>query len=455
MNVNRNIKLTSVFASLSLTVVLTLMFIEIQRLNFFVIFSFILIIFFSLNRLVFSEYKFSIEKCVWGFVAFFLGIAPLYQFINNIVPWGGRFPDSDYVIANVVILIFILIFSLASRLSQAKKVQLNIIKPTSVDYEISKLACFISVLLSLFALYIVFQEKGIVGLLFRNPLEDVVDSAKSSRLLIDQVVRPVSAVFLFVFILKLRTGIYNRTQQITACCLFVLTLITLFPTSIARYYLASIYLPLMLIAFEKRIDRTFFPIFIFFALFILFPILSALRNISDESIMSKITNQIVNGSSFYGGDFDSYSMLIRSINFYEEASIPFFKQLLGPLFFYVPRSVWPDKPVGTGMYVAENSGMIFTNVSSPLIAEGYINGGMFGVVLFAFVLGAAVTRYDRYFWRSNNVSLGRAFYLSAFPLFFFMMRGDLLSSFTFITARFFVFCLCIATIMSFRFKSNK
>ena len=55
------------------------------------------------------------------------------------------------------------------------------------------------------------------------------------------------------------------------------------------------------------------------------------------------------------------------------------RQLLGALLFFVPSAVWSGKPLASGIFIANyliaNYSMWFTNLSAPLIAEGYLDFG--------------------------------------------------------------------------------
>ena len=74
--------------------------------------------------------------------------------------------------------------------------------------------------------------------------------------------------------------------------------------------------------------------------------------------------------------------------------IEYGRQLLLPLFFFVPRSVWPDKPVGSGYHVSLDWPLTSHNVSSPLVAEGFLNFGLPGSISFLFILGMLVRKVD-------------------------------------------------------------
>ena len=68
------------------------------------------------------------------------------------------------------------------------------------------------------------------------------------------------------------------------------------------------------------------------------------------------------------------------------------------------------------------------------IAEGYINFGIMGVILFMLILGITLSKIDKIFWHNSSLnpfSAHSILYKLILEWFFFVMRGDLLSSFAY------------------------
>jgi hypothetical protein len=132
---------------------------------------------------------------------------------------------------------------------------------------------------------------------------------------------------------------------------------------------------------------------------------------------------------FLKADFDSY------YNFaiiFSENIVTYGRQLLGVVFFWIPRSVWSNKPVGSGSYIADQLGFEFSNISANFFAEGYINFGLIGILLFAIVLAVLTSFMDakNFFDKSKSIFF-TMMYLLFIGLLFFILRGDLLSSFAY------------------------
>jgi hypothetical protein len=112
-------------------------------------------------------------------------------------------------------------------------------------------------------------------------------------------------------------------------------------------------------------------------------------------------------------------------------------QLLGSLLFFVPSSIWSAKPLATGIFLADyliaNYSMWFTNLSAPLIAEGYLDFGPGGVVLYAAVMAWLVVYLNRLALRRNNwMAFPMATYASVFLM--IVLRGSLMIALGFAAA---------------------
>ena len=133
---------------------------------------------------------------------------------------------------------------------------------------------------------------------------------------------------------------------------------------------------------------------------------------------------------FIDAHFDAYQNFMDVIR---TDFITFGWQLIGVLFFFIPRTIWVDKPVGSGYQLALNNNYSFNNISMPYIAEGYVNFGFIGIFVFTFALGFFCKIIDSNFLSKKD---NFHFYVGVFycAAIFFMMRGDLMSSFSYMLA---------------------
>lgn len=124
-------------------------------------------------------------------------------------------------------------------------------------------------------------------------------------------------------------------------------------------------------------------------LLVIFPLADAFR-VSQQAEL-KSTNPI---QSLLSDDYDSFAQLINGYLIAMRDGIVPGKQLYGVLLFWVPRTMWTNKPVDTGIYIANMRGYGFTNLSAPLWIELFLNGGWLVLAVGMFALGFGLHRWD-------------------------------------------------------------
>jgi hypothetical protein len=82
------------------------------------------------------------------------------------------------------------------------------------------------------------------------------------------------------------------------------------------------------------------------------------------------------------------------------------RQILGALLFWVPRSLWPDKPHNTGWLISVDTNFPNRNLDSPLWAEGYVDYGLIGVLLLLGVAGLLCRLVDTGYLRALREPAG-------------------------------------------------
>jgi hypothetical protein len=106
------------------------------------------------------------------------------------------------------------------------------------------------------------------------------------------------------------------------------------------------------------------------------------------------------------GDYDSYQQIAAGIEYVDVYGFDDGRHLLGPALFWVPRSIWHDKPRDSGQILASFKGYSYTNLSAPLWIELYLSAG-FPLALVGFIsLGFVWRRLDDAFARSSPYTGG-------------------------------------------------
>ncbi|MEU2155839.1 hypothetical protein ABZ532_12635 [Streptomyces sp. NPDC019396] len=151
-------------------------------------------------------------------------------------------------------------------------------------------------------------------------------------------------------------------------------------------------------------------------------------------------------------DYDQVGMFANTITYVRSGrGHTYGRQLTGAALFAVPRSVWADKPMDTGVLVGEWMGATNTNLSSPVWAELWIDFGPAGMAAGFVGLGYVAARVDRRCARRavRRAPPGSLIALTV-PLVagysFILLRGPLLQA----SGRVAIAACCIALITTFR-----
>lgn len=86
-------------------------------------------------------------------------------------------------------------------------------------------------------------------------------------------------------------------------------------------------------------------------------------------------------------DYDAFWQVANAFSYSLDGLVEYGRQALGVVFFWVPRSFWSDKPVDTGILLANYRGYSFDNLSAPLWAEFLVNGGVVALALGFLAVG--------------------------------------------------------------------
>lgn len=373
--------------------------------------------------------SYSIYKMFYTFVLFFFAIAPYIQFSNGTILWtkGTPFKNKEYIETNCIIIFIIIVYELLYAFFYRLKGNNN--SEVSFTEYVRGYAGIYLLIASIFSIIITLYSKDwdVLSLFFRGG-DLVVENEKISSFnnqIITNFFRPMSIIIFMVYYN------YNRKWNIYSVIYLLLGLFCNLPSGLARYNAAALYIPFTLIMIPPLKLKYYFNLVFVFGLLVVFPFLNNFRFFNSRD--KEIKSLTFNFEMFNGGDFDSYSSFLRII---QNDFVTYGSQLLGVLLFWVPRKIWPDKPVSSGIYLADKLGLNWNNISCNFFAEGYINFGMFGVFLFLFFFAYFSANMDKRYviekersW--SNFNKYEIFYLLISSFSIFLLRGDLLSSFAY------------------------
>ena len=295
-------------------------------------------------------------------------------------------------------------------------------------------------------------------------------TTKSSLLIREKIILmiPFPAFVLGVYYVK-RVKKTKNFYIILFTTIFLLLLIIGIknPLTEKRNALGPIYITIIFLILPKLLNTNFkILIFLFFSMIFVFPTISILTHSSHslgqlinkpKLIFSQLNNHGVT-NTFTTLNYDAYSNFSATIEYVEQDQLSYGKQLSGALFFFIPRKIWTNKPISSGEfignYLRDNYGnpFSFTNLSNPYVSEGYLNFGIFGVILFAILLAFFMVQMVNWINGDNPLKIAASFYASIHLIFF--LRGDFTNGYAFLFASFIVILVIPKLYFSFFQKSK-
>lgn len=388
---------------------------------------------------------YSLIMIQWLFCIFFFELAPLIQYIVGYFPWINTRSEDVLLRANVLLTIWTIAVLCGIYLGRYGKQHYG-----KYIYRPCKGFSLILPLLTIFGFFNFIVRVitiGPVNMLFRSTNSGVsVSSYGSFSMLIS---RTTEAFVYFTAILSLVKYRQNKKNIIWALINCALLLFSYFPTGIARFAVAVLYLGAMLTYFTKfRRNRTFILLFIG-AFTIILPFFSAFRVESDSLNLGHIlrnvmVNLVENWLQF---DYDAYTLFTLTLEHVDEFGTGKGIHIITDILFWVPRSLWAGKAY-SGSYEIAHVRNLFDNLSFPFPALGYMDGGLLGLIIVGIVIGIIMKKIDDSYWKKLDI-YGFIFrpidvlYPAVMLYWFFMCRGDIFYILAYLTCYLFAWYLIV------------
>ena len=382
---------------------------------------------------------YSLMLIMWTFFLLFFFFAALVQYLNGTFPWVDSLSESQVIATNLVLTLWTASIVLGKKCAEgvmAKRTNLVCLgRPRIMDCTRYVTVFLLGiVLIAAWRLWSV----GLSDLWARSTSSSGLETESSSLSLLFS--HGLQAVAYFCVAYLIFAAKQDRVNLWRAWFAALLMLLVYPPTGISRYAAAAIYLGLLITASRRLKSGSTFLLLLLVGFATALPLLNAFRHeaFGEVDILETLQSLISKFSTEWTkGDYDAYSMLACTISEVEKSGITWGRQLFGVLLFWIPRSVWPSKPIGSGAYIAGQVGWTFSNISCPLPGEAVVNFGIIGLPLFAFSLGLAMRLVDMTYWSKRDEKRPRlidAIYPVSTIFLFFMCRGDLMSSFSYLMA---------------------
>ncbi len=378
---------------------------------------------------------------VFNYLFFF--IAPLFQM--HAFRGRGSFPNTlpfeyeQVALTIVSIIVFNIIFYISFLAFERKDSALvTPIRNIQEDYTKYRIAAFVMIGMS--AISVLFAMQGI---LTRTEGVVLLEGSKMQDLLVSKII-----LFIPLFPAIYFAKSFNKRQWFFMILAIMLILFCKNPLLEKRNALGPIYLTIIFFLLPKLMSSNARAIGLMSAaLIIVFPLMTIIthkKNADIDTLLygaqeSNYSEMITN--VFTELHYDAFSNVAASISYFEHMNVTYGKQLLGSVLFFFPRNMWQGKPWGSGQeignYLTNNYLMWFNNLSMPLVGEGWMNFGFFGVIIFAIALAYVVNLFSKWFNSGMFTKQLAAVYFSFHLI--FLLRGDLMNGISYFIGPFVAF----------------
>jgi hypothetical protein len=246
---------------------------------------------------------------------------------------------------------------------------------------------------------------------------------------------------LMIFIFKYHNK-FSTKHKLLFVVLLVFVLMSKNVIIDRRNALGPVYLSIVLLILPDKFKSNYNLLSLwFFVLVIMFPLTSILthvefKNWEDSFVTLNFLELFSN--HFLDVNYDAWANISASIDFVVRNGHTLGSQVIGTVGFYIPRLFWLTKPVSTGELIGNflmaTQNMWFNNLSATTVLEGYIDFGIFGVILYSLLLAVGVYKLDQFL--SSKSLFKRIFSVYASIFLFFLLRGALLPAIAYLTGAF-------------------
>jgi len=393
--------------------------------------------------------RFNMFVAHWAFVLVFFSMAPAMQYAMDAVPAQAVVLQAGpyaYQAAVMVVTWSICMLVLQVRYQQTDRFS------SSESSFVPKLNAYRCLAISCLSTGALVVATGFSGLISRAESMSQVTHEDSPVLIpIMTTGRAIPLVCAIVLIRRWKE--LSSGHRAIAIFIAFLAAISNIPTGVPRYWIGAIGIGIVAMLIKKYVRTSLWlTVALITSLALAMPFLNSFRSITSLDDVNRTNIQVGSVSStMVSDDFDAYAMLTNSAWYMDTHQPTMGWNLFGNLFFFVPKSLWEDKPGSTNWLIIKDStlGRMNDNLSQPLPAEFLINFGYAGVPLGAFAFYWLVTFLDRKYRRPDKrvaVQAITVFYPFALGFTIFLMRGGFIAAFAyscgFYMACFFAVAFC-------------
>ncbi|WP_249416924.1 hypothetical protein [Streptomyces sp. TS71-3] len=357
-----------------------------------------------LSTMILTSRRKLLQGSFWLFVYMAMGVAPLAQAVLGQVPTPVVGPRSDLTEAVALVLIGCVAFDVGALLARHRQggEDAGGRRPALVHRR--RLALLVLLAFAGSAALVVKLGGPAVFFTSRQEIAAGIEDAglsqagsQAGQALLRGFGTVPALIALLVYTRRLVTSRYaRRSPGVLAAwaALVAVNVIVNNPVSNPRYWFLTVLFSLLFTVFpvSAAMYRSALTLGVVVAL-VVFPFADRFRYdqlnyrpVQTSSVLEPLAIK----------DFDQMGMFANTITYVRSGEgHTWGRQLAGSVLFAVPRSLWPGKPLDTGVLVGQWMGTVNTNLSSPVWAELWIDAGPVGMAAGLLGLGYAAARMDR------------------------------------------------------------
>lgn len=375
------------------------------------------------------------DSMFWAFSYIWLGIAGYAQLAAGDNPYNLHFTLQSYETASLITLVGMFCYDIGRMLGNRRAWGARRHSARVVDRRRTELLAVAALIIT----PIVVNTLGGWSALFTTRSQRVSDLASSGFLAPgDQASGASLLTIMYCLPLVSLLGLIRTLQQdrerrrqaplvVLTFLLGILTILVANPISNPRYWSGTVLLGILFSLHwsSSRIGYRVVLVSALSALLIIFPYADYFRYALHPTSLEPMSELLVSK-----GDYDASVQMVAAVDFVNGTGGTHGRQILGVFGFFVPRSMWPEKPGATGTLLAQYTGSNQVNVSSPLWIEAFVDGGYLALIVAFSILGIIAS------WAQSRVRVagtnGATWSLLLLPLLaaysIIILRGSLLSS---------------------------
>lgn len=361
----------------------------------------------------------------WFMVFLFFVIRPCQAIHGGHIGSSGllsrlHFSESQIIYAALIIGIFLAAFTVGTHFFK-KRSSTNQIFPThAINYESS----FRTLLLVTFICFVgyVVTYGGLQNVLAPRWSKVQVDVQYLPLLLLG--IFSVSVAFSVAKLVAMPRKTLGSIVIVFVSLLLLLILQNPFNTP--RFFLVATWFPVVLAVLHGRVRSTIFYVSTIGAVLFIFPLLSISTRLGFEGYLNlpSATSSTWTMELPY---IDAFDTMVAAVRYMEHHSLAYGAKAVAIVLFFVPRAIWPDKPIvggldiGGGLYEGGFAGT--PNLSFFVAGDFWMDMGLPGVVLGALILGYVFRLYTA---KKDHLYFGQDvaayIWISSIPI---LVRGPL------------------------------